>query len=200
MNKRLETVVSQCMDCQRYLPSQSDQPTIPLIATRPMEVLDTDLFEWDGKHYVVICDRLTGYLWSERLPNQTSAAVIKVLRRICREYGYPNVVYSDGGLCYTSFEMLDFAKEHGIVLKRSSPNFHSSYGVGEAHVKVAKRILQKCGGNYEQFSDGLARYRNIPRALTQKSPAELFFARHLRDPDLAELPPKLDLSENHEGS
>ena len=31
-----------------------------------------------------------------------------------------------------------------------------------------------------------------------KSPAELFFARHLREPDLAELPPKLDLSENHE--
>ena len=52
MNKRLETVVSQCMDCQRYLPSQSDQPIIPLIATRPMEVLDTDLFEWDGKHYI----------------------------------------------------------------------------------------------------------------------------------------------------
>lgn len=96
MNKRLETVVSQCMDCQRYLPSQSDQPTIPLIATRSMEVLDTDHFEWDGKHYVVICDKLTGYLWSERLPNHTSAAVIKILRHICREYGYPNIVYSDG--------------------------------------------------------------------------------------------------------
>ena len=60
MNKRLETVVSQCVDFQRYLPSQSDQPLIPLIATRPMEVLDTDLFEWDSKHYIVVCDRLTG--------------------------------------------------------------------------------------------------------------------------------------------
>ena len=109
MNKKIKAVVSQCMDCQRYMPSQADQPTIPLMATRPMEVLDTDLFKYDGKYYVVICDRLTGYLWSERLPNQTSAAVIKVLRRICREYGYPNVVYSDGGPCYISFE-------------RSSPN------------------------------------------------------------------------------
>ena len=94
--------------------------------------------------------------------------------------------------------MLDFAKEHGIVLERSSPYFHSSHGVGESHVKVAKRILQKCNGNYEQFLDGLTRYRNIPRAAIHKSPAELFFSRHLREPDLAQLPPKLDLSKNHE--
>ena len=63
---------------------------------------------------------------------------------------------------------------------------------------MAKRILQKCNGNYEEFLDGLARYRNIPRAATHKSPAELFFSRQLREPDLAQLPPMLDLSKNHE--
>ena len=45
----------------------------------------------------------------------------------------------------------------------------------ESHVKIAKCILQKCNGNYEEFLDGLARYRNIPRAATHKSPAGLFF-------------------------
>ena len=45
-----------------------------------MEVLDTDLFEWDGRHYLVVCDRLTGYFWAEKLTNQTSAAVLKVLK------------------------------------------------------------------------------------------------------------------------
>ena len=53
-------------------------------------------------------------------------------------------------------------------------------------------------GNYEEFLDGLARYRNIPGAATHKSPAELFFSRQLREPDLAQLPPTLDLSKNHE--
>ena len=198
MNKKIEAIVSQCMDCQRYLPSQPDQPNIPLMATRPMEVLDSDLFEYDGKHYVVICDRLTGYIWSERLSNQTSASVIKVLSRICREFGYPNVIYSDSGPCYISFEMIDFAKKHGIVLERSSPHYHSTHGVAESHVKIAKRILQKCHGNYNEFLDGLARYRNIPRAGSHKSPAELFFSRQLREPDLAQLPPVLELSKNHE--
>ena len=42
MSKKIEAIVSQCMDCQRYLPSQADKPTIPLMATRPMEVLDSD--------------------------------------------------------------------------------------------------------------------------------------------------------------
>ena len=93
--------------------------------------------------------------------------------------------------------MQDFVPENGVVLVRSAPHFHSSNSVAETHVCIAKRILQK-SASYEDFQDGLARYRNYPCPLTQKSPSVLFFVCTLREPDLAELPPPLSLSAYHE--
>ena len=198
MNKRIETAVGDCAQCQAYMASQAAQPVIPLISSRVLEILDCDLFEHESKHYVCLVDRFSGFVWVEKIPNQTSAAVIKFLKRVMNECGFCNILYSDSGPCFSSQEMKDFAHGHGIVLEKSSAHSPSTNGVAESHVKIAKRILQK-SPNYQAFQEGLARYRNCPRPDSHGlSPSQIFYQRNLREPDLAELPPELDLSESSE--
>ena len=194
MNNRIEVIVRECIPCQEYMASQAAQPHIPLIASRIQEILDCDLFEAGSKHYVCLVDRFSGFLWVEKIPNQTSAAVIKFLKRVMNENGYCNILYSDSGPCFASQEMKDFASEHGIVLEKSAAHSPSTNGVAESHVGIAKRILLK-SENYEAFQDGLARYRNCPRPASHGlSPSQIYFNRALREPDLAELPPELSLT------
>ena len=196
MNQEIEKTVASCIDCQRYLPSQSEESLIPSISTKPMEILDSDLFEWNSKPHLLVVDRFSGFCWCERIPNQTTTAVLKVLKRIFREVGYPQIFYSDSGPAYASQEMEDFANSHGFRLEKSSARKPSSNAVAESNVKVVKRILQK-SESYNQFLDALARYRNCPRA-TGESPSSIFFRRQLREPDLAALPPPLEMAPSDE--
>ena len=85
MNNRIEVIVRECIPCQEYMASQAAQPHIPLIASRIQEILDCDLFEAGSKHYVCLVDRFSGFLWVEKIPNQTSAAVIKFLKRVMND-------------------------------------------------------------------------------------------------------------------
>jgi hypothetical protein len=198
MNNQIETEVGQCPLCQLYMASQPSQPIIPLISSRVLEILDCDLFQWGGKDYVSLADRFSGFIWAELIPNETSAAVIKFLRRIMNEYGYCNILYSDSGPCFTSQEFLDFLKSHGIVPEKSAAHSPSTNGVAESHVKIAKRILKK-SANYRAWQAGLARYRNCPRPDSHNlSPSSILFQRELREPDLATLPPKLALTPESE--
>ena len=79
MNKKIDIAVGECAQCQAYMASQAAKPVVPLISSRVLEILDCDLFEHKCKPYVCLVDRFSGFVWVEKIPNQTSAAVIKFL-------------------------------------------------------------------------------------------------------------------------
>ena len=185
MNRELSTAVENCKKCQLYLPSQSPEPLIPMLASSPMQVIDTDMFESHNIDYIIACDRYSGYGWGKRIRSKTMSTVISFLKRIFDEWGYPNIVFSDSAGCYTGGDYDAFLDEHGIKSLHPSAR-HPSSNPAEPGVKNIKRLAQKSSNELE-FADKLAKFRRCPRA-DGYSPAFMMLDREPRDPFLPTLP------------
>ena len=185
MNRELATAVENCKKCQPFLPSQSPEPLIPMIASSPMQVVDTDMFESNHIDWIIAVDRYSGYGWGERIRNKNMDSVIKFLKRIFDEWGYPNIVFSDSAGCYTGGDYENFLDKHGIKSLHPSAK-HPSSNPAEPGVKNIKRLAQK-SQNELDFADKLAKFRRCPRA-DGFSPAFMMLDREPRDPFLPTLP------------
>ena len=62
MNQDIDNIVSSCEVCRKYQHKQLKEPLKPYpVATRPWQVVGTDLFEVDKKDYVVLVDAYSNY-------------------------------------------------------------------------------------------------------------------------------------------
>ena len=181
MNNEISQMCNNCEACQRLRPAQSrDEVKVTPMggAVRPMQKLGMDLCQLNDKHYLVVVDRYSSYVWIESLRSLDSEAVVRKLRRIFCEFGYPEVIRSDGGPQFkAAFE--DFCKFHGIRHEFSAPHHPESNGLAESAVKSMKGLLKKCEITGEDFQDALLEWRATPRT-DGFSPAEAFFGRRLR--------------------
>lgn len=141
----------------------------------PWQKVGTDLFELNGKHYVVIVDYYSRFLEIIELRNETSGDVIRALKTTFARYGVPMIVFSDNGPCYSSAEFTAFAKNYGFRHDTSSPKYPQSNGASERAVQTAKSILRKAEDPYL----ALLSYRTTPLN-NGYSPAQLLMGRQLR--------------------
>ena len=185
----INETVRSCLACQRRLPSQpqATPKTPPLLADlRPMDELGIDLFEHKSRHYVVVVDRYSGYLWTHRLRNLSTAAVTEFLQTVFFVFGYPAAVRTDGGPQFRR-EFVAFCDANAIRHELAAPYTPTSNGLAEAAVKNAKNLLAKCDDSSQDFHRALAAWRQTPRH-DGYSPFELFFHRKGRLPQLPALP------------
>ena len=122
MSNDIKQMVENCEECLKLLPSQSQEPIIQSKeeCNGPMSHVSTDLFELDDYHYLVMVDRYSGYTFVERLRKLSTDAIIDVLENWFLEYGYPNVIRSDGGPQFRS-KFNEFCEAKGITKETSSP-------------------------------------------------------------------------------
>jgi hypothetical protein len=171
----IERHVTSCQTCLHWAGDHAE----PLISTPlpelPWQKVATDLFELDGKHYIVVVDYYSRFFEVARLPGQTSEYVIKALREIFARFGCPMVCVSDGGPAYNSSQFEEFTKAYGFIHQMSSPRFAQSNGASERAVQTAKNILRKA----EDPQLALLSYRTTP-IINGYSPAQLLMGRQLR--------------------
>ena len=96
MNKELTEFISKCQVC-----SAEDQAKEPLIShkipARPWEKIGCDMFELDGKDYLITVDYYSSFFEVERLRNKTGKEVIGKLKQHLARHGLPNEFVSDNG-------------------------------------------------------------------------------------------------------
>ena len=63
----------------------------------PNHTVHVDFCEYGGKDYIVLVDRVTGYIRAEQTPNQGTDAAIKVIQNWSLLFGFPLRVISDAG-------------------------------------------------------------------------------------------------------
>ena len=97
----------------------------------PWQMIDTDLFEIAGEHYLLVVDYFSRYPENAKLSSTTSAAVIESLQSIFARHGMPEVVRSDNDPQYSSQEFQMFAQSYGFQLLTNSPRFARSNGQAE---------------------------------------------------------------------
>ena len=190
INRDIESTCRKCVPCMEFKSSLQKEPLIPTIPQYPMSHCGTDLAQAFGKHFLILVDCFTGFLWCAKLNNLHTSAITSKLNDWFLDFGYPSFLRSDGGPQFRS-EFEQFCKENGIEHKPSSPYFSSSNGLAENAVKQCKHLLLKCNNNFKIFQRSLHEYRNTPRE-DGFSPAQMMFHRRQKG-QLPCLPKSLEM-------
>ena len=179
MSNDIKTLVDGCEQCQVGRASQAADPLESYPEpTMPMQSVSMDLCESHGQEYLVMCDRYSGMTWVYRLKTQTTAAVLRPLEKWFTQFGYPQVIVSDGGPQFRT-EFKEWCMLFGIEHLHSSPYHSQSNGLAEAAVKSTKALLEK-SRSFDDFQVRLLEWRNVPSAGCPDSPAQRFFGRRQR--------------------
>lgn len=159
-------------DCNRNALSQAAAPPLPSPpSSTQFEALFADFFEYGGRHYLVVGDRLSG--WVEVLSSTVgtdlggSAGLVRHLRRFFATFGMPEELSSDGGPEFTASHTEDFLCVWQVRHRVSSVSFPQSNGRAEVAVKTAKRLLMSNTGptgslDQDRFLRAMLQLRNTP--------------------------------------
>ena len=146
----LTTTIDSCKACQLYTQSQKRK----VIQSQPMlkaafsfQECTADLFTLTGNEYIVLVDRLTGFLCCDKLQKTSKSAIFIKLTNWFNILGWPEKILTNGGPQFCS-EFNYFCKSFYICHELSSP-----YGLSEAAVKNAKTLLKNfelTGQNFQR--------------------------------------------------
>ncbi|TWW61296.1 hypothetical protein D4764_05G0013860 [Takifugu flavidus] len=145
---------------------------------RPYYKVGTDLFDWDGKSYIVVTDYFSNFPEVGMLQSTSSKTVISYLKTVFARHGVPCELFSDNGPQFSSGEFAVFAKEWGFKHTTPSPTYPKSNGLAESSVKTVKNLLKKSQTN-DSFQKSLLIYRSTPLQ-NGLSPAQMLMGRRIR--------------------
>ena len=187
LSRQVEELVKSCRTCiqeTKHRPEPLEPSAVPL---RPWEKLASDLFELNGKPYLLVVDYYSCYIDIANLENgATSPCVINHMKAMFSRNGPPDVLVSDNGPQYISHEFAKFAMDYGFYHVSSSPRHPQGNGLAERSVKTVKNLLKNAKDPYA----AMLNYRATPLACGY-SPAELLNSRKLKT-KLPVIPKKLE--------
>lgn len=191
LSKDIQDTRDRCADCNRNTPSQAATPPIPSPPpSPPFEEIFADFFDYGGCHYLVVGDRLSGWVEVLRSTAGTdlggSAGLVRHLRTFFATFGVPEELGSDGGPEFTATNTENFLRSWNVRHRVSSVSFPQSNGRAEVAVNTAKRLLMSNTGptgnlNQDRFLCAILQLRNTPDRDCNLSPAQIIFGRPLRD-------------------
>lgn len=177
----IEAHVKSCIFCLQNARSQTAEPMrAHEQPTQPWEILSSDLFELDGKPYVLVVDHYSRMPFVRHLETTVSNTVIRYLKELFAVHGVPKKFYSDNGPQYSSRLFEVFADEWEFSHVTSSPRYPQSNGFCERMVGVVKSILKKAKMAGTDPKIALMCYRSTPLNSHLPSPAELLYNRPIR--------------------
>ena len=190
MTQDIYNIRDFCAHCNRNAPSQAATPVVLLTAYHALRKIFADYFDYAGRHFLIVGDRLSG--WSDVFdtPAGTTVtganALVRLLRSYLATFGVPKEISSDGGPEFTAFVTQDFMRKWDIKHCVSSAYFPQSNGRAKVAVKAAKRFLMSnisSNGdlNNDSFLRALLQLRNSPDPDCDLSPVEIVFGHPLRD-------------------
>nr|XP_022314409.1 uncharacterized protein K02A2.6-like [Crassostrea virginica] len=180
MSKDIKRMDETCEICQATKPSNARETLHQHVEGAPWQKIGADLFEIQGRHYLVSIDYISNFIEVDYLSSMKSSAVIDVFKKQFSRLGIPCILVSDGGPQFSSQEFKNFTKDWRINHVMSSPIHPQSNGKAEAAVKIMKQMLVKCVQDHSDQYEALMEQRITPRQDTGLSPAEMLFGRSTR--------------------
>ncbi|KAK7105231.1 hypothetical protein V1264_016637 [Littorina saxatilis] len=179
MSGDIKHFISSCEVCSTFQSANQPESLMPHdLPSRQWEKVGVDLFEFEGRNYLVTVDYFSNFWEIDRLENTTSTTIIKKLKSHFARYGSPCVLISDNGPQFTSENFKKFSSDFDFEHRTSSPYNSKANGKAESAVKTAKSLLRK-NQDGDQFL-ALLNHRNTPSQATGTSPAQRFLNRRTR--------------------
>ncbi|CAL9699730.1 unnamed protein product [Knipowitschia caucasica] len=145
---------------------------------RPYYKVGADLFDCNGKTFIVVTDYFSNYPEVGQLQSTSSKTVISYLKTVFARHGIPCELFTDNGPQFSSCEFASFASEWGFGHTTSSPTYPKSNGLAESSVKIVKGLMKKAVDR-DDFQKSLLIYRSTPLQ-NGLSPAHMLMGRRIR--------------------
>ena len=146
----VRNMVQQCPACAQNQPAPPKMPILqPDLPKRPWEKIGSDIFEYNGKRYLMIVDYYSRFIIVKFLPDIRAETVSNAFIEVLMEYGLPSIIMADCGTQYTSDLFKNKCKDSGIQLIYSSPYHHQSNSVAERSIGIVKSLWRKEGLRWE---------------------------------------------------
>ena len=120
-----------------------------LIKHAPMRHVAMDLFDAQGKSWLAMVCRYSGYAWLATIGRTSTKDILNCLEAWFFDFGWPEYIRSDGGTQFRT-EFKQFCNRHGITHELSSPYNPESNGLAEAAVKNYKSLVLRCQANKDE--------------------------------------------------
>ena len=154
MNGEAKDFVRKCEAYQRNARSHRQDITEishnNMFNISPNDILHVDFCQYDGINYIVLVDRLTGYIGAERTTNQTTDEAIKVIRNWSATFGFPLKIISDRGGGFRD-DFVQKLKDLKVKHVPSSSYHPQSNSLAERAVGSLQNSLKKATRNITQL-------------------------------------------------
>jgi len=186
IDRDIENAVKSCHGCQRVQKAPALAPLHPWEwPSNPWERIHIDYAgPFMGSMFLVVVDAHSKWPEIFMTKGTTSAITVGVLRTLFARTGIPMQLVSDNAAYFVSEEFEEFMKSNGIRHITSAPYHPATNGLAERMVQTFKSRLTAAKGSatvqkiLDQF---LMAYRNAIHSTTNKSPAQMFYGRSLRN-------------------
>ena len=173
--------IKTCSACQEFMNAQTKCPMVEeKIPPHPWHTLGADLFEVNGKWFLLVTDCFSKSPFVRPVPNTGAPATVKALKNIMGENGVPVKLISDNGPHFSTQEFSKFAKEYGFEIILSSPRYARGHALIERHVQTVEKCMRKCMASGRDFDLALLALRATPLDATLRSPGEILNGRKYR--------------------
>ena len=114
-------------------------PMLPSpVSNLPWAMAASDIFAFEGHHYLVLVDYYSKYIEVTKLNDLTSQDTIEALKEHFSRHSIPAKLVTDCGVQYTSKEFETFARSYNFEHVLVSPKYPCANGEAEAAVKTVK--------------------------------------------------------------
>lgn len=188
LDRAVEKYCRACHGCQLVARADPPEPLKPtVLPDEPWADLGTDLLgPLPSGHSILVCvDYYSRYYEYDILKSTTTDKVIDSLDEMFARHGVPKTVKSDNGPQFKSGEFAEYCSENGITHLKVTAKYAQANGEVERQNRSILKRLQIAQAEKldwrRELRKYVAKYRSIPHATTNKSPAELLFNRKMRN-------------------
>jgi len=181
MTKDIERTVRECDTCNKYGKRQTKQHLLqPEVPNRPFEKLAADIFQFEGKTFLLLADYYSKMPFIKTLRTMTSTETIRYIESVLAIHGIPKTLVTDNAKQFTSMEFKQFTKEWDFNHITSSPHYPKSNGFIERTVRTVQLCLKKAKESRQNPQIALLNLRTTPVDNSIPSSAEILFNRTVR--------------------
>ena len=101
------------------------------------------IFHYESQSYLLIVNYTSRFPIVRKLKSMPAQHVAKHFKSIFLEYGWPDTLVSDIGLCYVAEIFTNIMKEYAVNHITSSPHYPQSNGLAEKFVQIVKNLFYK---------------------------------------------------------
>ncbi|KAI2645886.1 hypothetical protein H4Q32_025223 [Labeo rohita] len=152
---------------------------LDLIRKEPWQKIAADIFDFQGRAFLLIVDYFSKYPEVLQLSGKTSGSLIAQFKAVFARHGVPEILIADH-VPFASAEMARFAHDWGFNITHSSPNYTQSNSMAERAIKTVKTMLKAAAQSGTDPHLALLTLRNTPVTGLKYSPAQILMGRVLR--------------------